>query len=686
MRVCVGSPGSSRHGSAARRRSRSGVGDRDHLGALGEAGQRFRDAVSRPTSDTRVDLVEHERLATGYGGEGNARQLAARADLGERGERQARVRPDQEHDLVGAGGASSRSRTSAANSPSPIPTPRSSSATAAAKESAASRRATPSSASQRRVPLLGCRELLRRGGDGVASSRHGLELLLRLGPPREQPSYVAHRKRRFAAAIRSSRSSTCSTRPGSVSRPARKRWSSLPTSRSRGPGRGARHPRPAARAPAARGVERALGRRREPRRTVSFLGCDRLRRRTGGIPHGRRPGAGAPARRGGRPRRPAPCLRCPRRVPRAHAAVQQRHQRRGQARRAGAWRLRRHAMLPAGSSALELRRHRTRRARRADTTTARGGAARTGRTWRSAAPQPRRDLPVRPPSPMRTRASGRRRTPAARQRVRARPRGAPRRVPRAPRPPRSRRARRARPRHRPRGLPGPIAAASPRAPRRSPIACAKIVFPAPVSPVTALRPPARSSSASRMRTRFSIRRLRSKALAVTLHEARLGQGGEQRPVGPEAHHHPPAGARIGHTVPSTSTAASTSDVRFQTMRSRPRGTTRVGRAASVGRRTSRPSRRCPTSARGRRSRGCRPSSRTASSRSDRRTADRRGPRRRPPTPARSCGPARRSTRRRRSTPPSRSPASTSRVASSTTRTRRRRSVPPRPPARLAGSS
>ena len=51
--------------------------------------------------------------------------------------------------------------------------------------------------------------------------------------------------------------------------------------------------------------------------------------------------------------------------------------------------------------------------------------------------------------------------------------------------------------------------ASARAPSSSPIACAKIVLPAPVSPVTAFRPGANASSASRMRTRFSIRRRRS---------------------------------------------------------------------------------------------------------------------------------------------------------------------------------
>ena len=51
--------------------------------------------------------------------------------------------------------------------------------------------------------------------------------------------------------------------------------------------------------------------------------------------------------------------------------------------------------------------------------------------------------------------------------------------------------------------------ASPLAPSRSPIACARIVFPAPVSPVIAFSPGPSSSSASRMSTRFSIRSRRS---------------------------------------------------------------------------------------------------------------------------------------------------------------------------------
>ena len=75
--------------------------------------------------------------------------------------------------------------------------------------------------------------------------------------------------------------------------------------------------------------------------------------------------------------------------------------------------------------------------------------------------------------------------------------------------------------------PGPTNAASPFAPSRRPIACARIVLPAPVSPVITFSPGANASSASRIRTRFSIRRLRSKGLAVAVEEGHLGQQREQ---------------------------------------------------------------------------------------------------------------------------------------------------------------
>src|SRR5438128_1767121 len=56
--------------------------------------------------------------------------------------------------------------------------------------------------------------------------------------------------------------------------------------------------------------------------------------------------------------------------------------------------------------------------------------------------------------------------------------------------------------------------ASPRAPRRRPIAWARIVLPAPVSPVIAFSPAAKSSSASRISTRLSIRSRRSTTTMV----------------------------------------------------------------------------------------------------------------------------------------------------------------------------
>src|SRR5204862_6471877 len=77
--------------------------------------------------------------------------------------------------------------------------------------------------------------------------------------------------------------------------------------------------------------------------------------------------------------------------------------------------------------------------------------------------------------------------------------------------------------------PAPPSPASPFPPSRRPIAWARIVLPAPVSPVIAFRPGASDSSASRIRTRFSIRRLRSKGLAVPVEERHLRQQREQRP-------------------------------------------------------------------------------------------------------------------------------------------------------------
>src|SRR5580765_208846 len=55
-----------------------------------------------------------------------------------------------------------------------------------------------------------------------------------------------------------------------------------------------------------------------------------------------------------------------------------------------------------------------------------------------------------------------------------------------------------------------------------------MVLPAPVSPVMTFKPGANGRSARRIRTRFSIRRLRSKGLSVAVEEGHLGQQRQQR--------------------------------------------------------------------------------------------------------------------------------------------------------------
>src|SRR4029453_18411074 len=85
------------------------------------------------------------------------------------------------------------------------------------------------------------------------------------------------------------------------------------------------------------------------------------------------------------------------------------------------------------------------------------------------------------------------------------------------------------------GWAGPTYPASPLAPSSSPIACARIVLPAPVSPVITFSPGPKDSSASLMSTRFSMRRLRSKRLAVAVEERHLWQQREQRALFSEPH-------------------------------------------------------------------------------------------------------------------------------------------------------
>src|SRR4051794_27317409 len=92
----------------------------------------------------------------------------------------------------------------------------------------------------------------------------------------------------------------------------------------------------------------------------------------------------------------------------------------------------------------------------------------------------------------------------------------------------------------------PTYESSPFAPSSRPSAWARIVLPAPVSPVIAFSPGAGSSSASRMRTRFSMRSLRTKGLPVPPEEGRLGKGREQAALGAEPHEDAPLGADRTH--------------------------------------------------------------------------------------------------------------------------------------------
>ena len=80
------------------------VRDGQHLGALREALQCRGDGVCRDASDPGVDLVEDERLPACdcRESQGDPRQLAARSRLGDRGERKAGVRADEERRLVAA--------------------------------------------------------------------------------------------------------------------------------------------------------------------------------------------------------------------------------------------------------------------------------------------------------------------------------------------------------------------------------------------------------------------------------------------------------------------------------------------------------------------------------------------------------------------------------------------------------
>src|SRR5579859_101347 len=91
-------------------RERSDLGkmrDRHHLSMLGEPPQQSADGMRGLAADPRVDLVEYQRVPTGDGRDGqrDPRELTARRRLGCRSEREARVRTDERHPVVGAGRA-----------------------------------------------------------------------------------------------------------------------------------------------------------------------------------------------------------------------------------------------------------------------------------------------------------------------------------------------------------------------------------------------------------------------------------------------------------------------------------------------------------------------------------------------------------------------------------------------------
>src|SRR5438874_2361478 len=83
------------------------VRDGHDLSVLRESPEQRADGVCRLAADPRVDLVEHERVAAGHDRDGqrDPRQLPARGRLRDLGERQPRIRADEEHGLIGSGRA-----------------------------------------------------------------------------------------------------------------------------------------------------------------------------------------------------------------------------------------------------------------------------------------------------------------------------------------------------------------------------------------------------------------------------------------------------------------------------------------------------------------------------------------------------------------------------------------------------
>ena len=547
------------------------VRDRDHLRALGEPAQRRRRRRAR--SCRRCPRRSRRRRASRRRRPRRSRARRARARrptpsrrpgrTGGRGSGGSGRRPRRRRSAPG-----SRSRSSTRNSPSPMPTPRSSAATAAANGSAAAARAAAEPAGE----LVDCAPRAAASASAAAADRvepAGQRSSSRLGRLRASQQLLVRRrrrKRRFAVgdalelAPRPARA-----RPGSASSEARKpRRSLADLAEPQRQRRGARRPRARAPARAARAARPHARRRRRATAAPS-------------------PSSGASASRRSRAASASSvdvaqalalgAQRFLRRRLEAVGLLDERPQlargapaptpRRASARRAGAARPRARARPTRSSRAPAqlLLAGRTRRARRAGTRAARAGAARTGRTSRSGARRRGREVLARDRAAPRVRARAPVGEDAAREHepvlVLGRELGERRELRRRRR---SRRGGRARPRRTPRRAPGPTAAASPRAPSSSPIACARIVFPAPVSPVIAFSPGASASSASRIRTRFSMRRLRSKASC--------GSGGRRSPR---------AGSRAGALL------ADPRDARDLRAGARPRGARRRARRGDVGR-------------------------------------------------------------------------------------------------------
>ena len=389
------------------------------------------DGVRGLAADAGVDLVEDERLAAGdrRDRERDAGELAARRGLGDRAERQARVRADEEDRLVATG------------------------------------RAGLALAQLADELAVAHADVVQLGGDGVGERRRGgvplgaeleRERVRRAPRPPRAParppapgsapsssaaSSAAPRRRARAAPRRSGSGSGASPRRcgralpraprGGPARPRARRGTSAARTRSRA---GAARRRAARRRRAASSGrealerrDRALGEPDEARGAFALLRRERLcggGRRLGELGDVAEPLAlVAEPLLVARPRG----LRCPRRARAARRGAPRRALRSRSAPRGGgaprAARATRRARRRGGGAA---RRRRTGRAPRAGTPAARGAAARTARTSRSRARRRRRRPrgPLR--APMRRRACGRRRRRGARRAARPRPPGAAR--------------------------------------------------------------------------------------------------------------------------------------------------------------------------------------------------------------------------------------------------------------------